>query len=88
MTCTAFGIDQVSKWFEISPLGTSKNSLTIKASHRVDKGIKDHRHKKRISWDFLDDPVLKTSFPRQGVWVRSPVGELRSHMPCSQKNKT
>lgn len=67
MTCTAFGIDQDSKWFEISPLGTSKNSLTIKASHRVDKGIKDHRHKKRISLDFLDDPVLKTSFPRQGV---------------------
>ena len=55
-----------NKWFEISPSGTSENSLTIKASHRVDGGIKDHRHKKRISWDFLDDPVHNASFSNAG----------------------
>ena len=39
-------------------------------------------------WEILGDPVVKLCLPKQGVWVRSPVGELRSHMPCRQKTKT
>ena len=30
---------------------------------------------------------LRLCLPMQGVWVRSLVGELRSHMPLSQKNQ-
>ena len=30
---------------------------------------------------------LLLHLPMQGVWVRSLVGELRSHMPCGQKTK-
>ena len=32
--------------------------------------------------DFLGGPLVKTMLPRQGVWVRFLVGELRSKMPC------
>ena len=31
---------------------------------------------------------LRLRLPMQGVWVRSLVRELRSHMPCGQKTKT
>ena len=31
---------------------------------------------------------LRLRLPMQGMWVRSLVGELRSHMPHSQKTKT
>ena len=46
----------------------------------------------RDSWDFPPGlpggPVVKT-LPSStvGLWVRSLVGELRFHMPGSQKNK-
>ena len=30
---------------------------------------------------------LRICLPMQGVWVRSLVGELRSHMPHGQKNQ-
>ena len=30
-------------------------------------------------WSSGYDPIL----PMQGAWVRSPVGELSSYMPCS-----
>ena len=31
---------------------------------------------------------LRLCLPMQGLWVRSLVGKLRSHMPCGQKPKT
>ena len=34
-------------------------------------------------WDFPGGPVVKTALPMQGGRVRSLVGELRSHIPCS-----
>ena len=39
-------------------------------------------------WGLPGGLVVKPLFPVQGLWVRSPVGELRFHMPCSQKTKT
>ena len=30
---------------------------------------------------------LRLCLSMQGVWVRSLVGELRSHMPCGRKGK-
>ena len=35
--------------------------------------------------DFLNGPVVKTS--PSNMWVRSLVGEIRSHMPPGQKKK-
>ena len=35
--------------------------------------------------DFPGAPVVKTVLPMQGVWVRSLVRELRSHMPHGKK---
>ena len=44
--------------------------------------------KNYCSWESPGGPVVKTVLPLQGVWVRSLVGELRSHIPCSvAKNK-
>ena len=37
--------------------------------------------------DFSGDPTVKTVFLQQGVWVQSPAGELRSHMPWSADKK-
>ena len=39
--------------------------------------------------DLPGGPVVKTVHPLQGAWVRSPVRELRSHMPqgMGQKKK-
>jgi len=38
------------------------------------------------SWDLPGGPVVKTS-PSQGVCVPSLVSEVRSHIPCGQKNQ-
>ena len=38
--------------------------------------------------DFPGAPVVKTVLPMQGVWVRSLVRELRSHMPHGKKQNT
>ena len=38
-----------------------------------------------LAWWFSCE---KLHLPKQGVWVRSLVGELRSHMPRDQKTKT
>ena len=38
--------------------------------------------------DFPSGPVVETFLPVQRVWVQCFVMELRSHMPCGQKNKT
>lgn len=38
--------------------------------------------------DFPSGPAVKTSPSSTGGVVRSLVGELRSHMPCSQNTKT
>ena len=41
---------------------------------------------KLSSPDFPGGPVVKApSFPLQGVWVQSLVGELGSHMPVGKK---
>ena len=37
---------------------------------------------------FLVMQGLGPHFPMQWVWVRSLVGELRSHIPCDQKTKS
>ena len=36
----------------------------------------------------LEVQWLRFNLPVQWVWVRSLVGELRSHMPCGQKTET
>ena len=36
---------------------------------------------------FLVMQGLGPHFPMQWVWVRSLVGELRSHIPCDRKTK-
>ena len=33
-----------------------------------------------VMWDFSDGPVVKSSLPKQGVWVRSLIRSLRSRM--------
>ena len=35
---------------------------------------------KSHTWDFPGGPVVKTPRFLRGVWVQSPIGELRSHM--------
>ena len=42
---------------------------------------------RRKQRDFPGGPVVKTSPSNIGVQVRSLVGKLRSHMPCSRKVK-
>ena len=37
--------------------------------------------------DFPGGPVVKTELPTQRVRVRSPVGELRSHVPPGEARK-
>ena len=37
--------------------------------------------------NFPGDPGVKTALAMQGVWVQSPVGELRAHMRVVQKKK-
>ena len=37
--------------------------------------------------NFPGDPGVKTALAMQGVWVQSPVGELRAHMQCGPKKK-
>lgn len=37
--------------------------------------------------NFPGDPGVKTPLAMQGVWVQSPVGQLRAHMQCGEKNK-
>ena len=37
--------------------------------------------------NFPGDPGVKTAFAMQGVWVQSPVGELRAHIQCGAKKK-
>ena len=44
--------------------------------------------KMRSPGDFSGSPVVKTMLPQQRVQVRSLIGELRSHMPHSQKKKS
>ena len=39
-----------------------------------------------MAWDFPGDPV-DSNLPKQGAWVQSLVGELRSHMPCGVTKK-
>ena len=41
---------------------------------------------KRIK-NFPGSPVVKISPFKAGIWVQSLVGELKSHMPHSQKKK-
>ena len=41
-----------------------------------------------MPWDFSGGLVVKTSLPMHGVWIRSLVRELRSHIPQWQKSKT
>ena len=38
-------------------------------------------------WDFPGGPVVDCMLPMQGAWVRSLVGELRSHMPCGMATR-
>ena len=48
-----------------------------------------YRHLKKCSLGTsLVVQWLRLHLPVQGVWVRSLVRELRSHMPCGQKNRT
>ena len=35
--------------------------------------------------EFPGGPVVDSVLPMQGAWVRSPVGELRFHMPVQPK---
>ena len=44
--------------------------------------------KNTCCWDFPGGPVVKTPPSKAGGVGRSLVGELRSHMPRSQKTKT
>ena len=37
--------------------------------------------------DFPGSQWLRLQLPLQEMWVQSLVGELRSHMPCNQKNQ-
>ena len=49
--------------------------------------VQKYFKKDRKGRDFLGcGPVVKT-LPMQGVWVRSLVGELRSHKLCSMAKK-
>ena len=36
--------------------------------------------------NFPGDPGVKTVLAMQGVWDQSPVGQLRAHMQCGEKN--
>ena len=46
--------------------------------------MKENKTFKKINHrNFPCGPVLKTLLPRQGVWFRSLVGKLRSHMLSS-----
>ena len=48
-----------------------------------------HHHLfKRYMRDFPGQQWLRLCLPMQGVWVRSLVGELGSHMPQGQKATT
>ena len=46
--------------------------------------FEDEGHSQR---DFPGDPVVKTCLAMQGVWIHSLVWELRSPVPCGQKNQ-
>lgn len=37
--------------------------------------------------NFPGDPGVKTVLAMQGVWDQSPVGQLRAHMQCGEKNQ-
>jgi len=57
-----------------------------KKKHQNYKHRNGGTKKTAISWNFLAEPVFKTSyFPLQEVRVRSLVEELRSHMPTNNK---
>ena len=45
------------------------------------------RDKKLNIWDFPGSPVIKILSSMQRMQVRYLVGELRSHMSCSQKKQ-
>ena len=42
----------------------------------------------KICWNFPGVSVIGLFLLMQGLWVQSLVGELRSHMPFGQKNRT
>ena len=44
-------------------------------------------HRSHVFRDVLGAPLAKTPLTVQGVGVRSLAGELRPHIPCSQKIK-
>ena len=91
------------RWCIISPLtshpqekreGRKEGGKVKRKEGRREGGRKERRKEGRKGGreggkeEFFGGPVVNTS-PSNGVWVRSLVGELRSHMLLSQKkNKT
>lgn len=45
-----------------------------------DEGLTNIMSEMSVMWDFSDGPVVKSSLPKQGMWVRSLIRGLRSHM--------
>ena len=60
---------------------------TGKPAEVQSKGLKSVRHNLVTEELQLVVQWLRLCLPMQGLWVRSPVREPRSHMPCDPKNQ-
>ena len=49
--------------------------------------LENHKTQKKLTRASLMVQWLRTHFARQGTWIRSLVGELRSHMPWGTTTK-
>ena len=46
----------------------------------ISEGLTNVMSEMSVRWDIPNGPVVKRMLPKQGVWVRSLIRGLRSHM--------
>ena len=72
-----------SKIYTPKTFKSNKMYLTAGHTFRENSNLKRYIHHR----DVPGDPVVKTSPPKAGVWVRSLVRELKSQVPHGQNTK-